>query len=113
MICATLLFVVVFAHIGARQKIATQEIIYLEYFHIVMYFAILWVAVNAILMILKPEPWITRYEDNLFSRVLFWPLTPGALWLATLGTFYWGSSSVSSVYSPFRNRRFLEGQVCN
>jgi hypothetical protein len=87
-ICATLLFVVVFSHIGSRQKIATQEIIYLEYFYIVMYFAILWVAVNSILMIRKPELWITRYEDNLWSRILFWPITLGALWLATLGTFY-------------------------
>jgi hypothetical protein len=53
-----------------------------------MYFAILWVAFNAILMVRRPEPWVTRYEGNLLSRVLFWPITLGALWLATLGTFF-------------------------
>jgi hypothetical protein len=87
-ICATLLFVAVFSHIGARQKLAAQEIIYLEYFYIVMYFAILWVAVNSIVLILRPQSWLTRYEENLLPRVLFWPVTLGALWVLTIGTFY-------------------------
>ena len=87
-ICATLLFVSVFSHIGARQKIATQEIIYLEYFYIVMYLAILWVAVNSIVLIVKPDFWFTRYRENLLSRTMFWPVTLGALWLLTLVTFF-------------------------
>jgi hypothetical protein len=87
-ICATLLFVTVFSHIGARQKIAAQEIVYLEYFYIVMYFAILWVAVNAILLVLRPGSAFTAYEENLLPRVLFWPVTLGALWLITLLTFW-------------------------
>ena len=79
-ICGTLLFVAVFSHIGARQKIAAQEIIYLEYFYIVMCFALLWVTVNSILYV--------RYEKNLLPKVLFWPVTLGALWVVTLVTFY-------------------------
>ena len=70
-ICATLLFVVVFSHIGARQKIATQEIIYLECFYIVMYFVILWVALNAILMSEAGVPvHPLRREPALASLVL-------------------------------------------
>ena len=87
-ICGTLLFVAVFSHIGARQKIAAQEIIYLEYFYIVMYFALLWVAVNSILYVRWPESRFIQYGKNLFPKVLFWPTTLGALWLATLLTFY-------------------------
>jgi len=87
-ICGTLLFVAVFSHIGARQKIAAQEIIYLEYFYIVMYFALLWVAVNSILYVRWPESRFIQYEKNLLPKVLFWPVTLGALWLVTLFTFY-------------------------
>jgi len=87
-ICATLLFVAVFSHIGARQKISAQEIIYLEYFYVVMYFAILWVAVNSILFVRWPESRFIQYEKNLLPKVLFWPVTLGALWVLTLRTFY-------------------------
>lgn len=87
-ICGTLLFVAVFSHIGARQKIAAQEIIYLEYFYIVMYFAILWVAVNSILFVRWPQSKFIQYDKNLFPKMLFWPVILGALWLVTLRTFY-------------------------
>jgi len=87
-ICGTLLFVAVFSHIGARQKIAAQEIIYLEYFYVVMYFALLWVAVDSILYVRWPESKFIQYEKNLLPKVLFWPVTLGALWLVTLVTFY-------------------------
>jgi hypothetical protein len=87
-ICGTLLFVAVFSHIGARQKIAAQEIIYLEYFYVVMYFAILWVAVNSILFVRWPKSKFIQYDKNLLPKVLFWPVVLGALWLVTLRTFY-------------------------
>ena len=87
-ICGTLLFVAVFSHIGARQKIAAQEIIYLEYFYIVMYFAILWVAVDSILFVRWPQSRFIQYDKNLLPKVLFWPVTLGALWLMTIRTFY-------------------------
>jgi hypothetical protein len=87
-ICGTLLFVAVFSHIGARQKIAAPEIIYLEYFYVVMYFAILWVAVNSILFVRWPDSTFIQYEKNLLPKVLFWPVTLGALWLLTIHTFY-------------------------
>ena len=87
-ICGSLLFVAVFAHIGARQKIAAQEIIYLEYFYIVMYFALLWVAVNSILYVRWPESRFIQYQKNLLPKVLFWPVILGAVWLVTILTFY-------------------------
>lgn len=87
-ICGTLLFVAVFAHIGARQKIAAQEIIYLEYFYIVMYFTLLWVAIDAILYVRCPNSKFLQYENNLLPKVLFWPFTLGAIWVVTLLTFY-------------------------
>ena len=87
-IAGTLLFVAVFSHIGARQKIAAQEILYMGYFYIVMYFALLWVAVNPILFVRWPESKFIQYEHNLLPKVLFWPVTLGALWLVTLLTFY-------------------------
>jgi hypothetical protein len=87
-VSGTLLFVVVLSHIGARQKIATQEIIYLEYFYLVMYLAILWVAVDSILLAAQVGSWLTQYEENLLPRVVFWPGLLGAILTFTVLTFY-------------------------
>ena len=31
---------------------------------------------------------LIMYEKNLLPKVLFWPVTLGAIWLVTLVTFY-------------------------
>ena len=87
-VSGTLLFVVVLSHIGVRQKIATQEIIYLEYFYLVMYLAILWVAVYSILLASQTNLWLIRHEENLLPRVMFWPSLLGVILTFTLVTFY-------------------------
>jgi hypothetical protein len=87
-VSGTLLFVVVLSHIGARQKIATQEIIYLEYFYLVMYLAILWVAVDSILLAAQAGSWLIKYEENLLPRVIFWPGLLGVILTFTVLTFY-------------------------
>ncbi len=87
-VSGTLLFVVVLSHIGVRQKIATQEIIYLEYFYLVMYLAILWVAVYSILLAAHTNFWLIRHEENLLPRVMFWPGLLGVILTFTLVTFY-------------------------
>lgn len=53
-----------------------------------MYFALLWVAVNPILFVRWPESKFIQYEHNFLPKVLFWPVTLGALWLVTLLMFY-------------------------
>jgi hypothetical protein len=35
-----------------------------------------------------PESRFIQYDKNLLPKVLFWPVTLGALWLMTIRTFY-------------------------
>lgn len=86
--CATLLFVIVFSHIGVRQAIASEDLVYLEYFYIVMYFALLWVAIDSMLLVQAERLTFLSYEDNFIAEVLFWPVILGVLWVATAVTFY-------------------------
>ncbi len=85
---ATLLFVIVFSHIGMRQSIASEDIVYLEYFYIVMYLALVWVSVDAILLLDSEKYRFIHYQANLLAKVLFWPVILGVLWALTVATFY-------------------------
>ncbi len=86
--CASLLFVLIVSHISLRGKINVSGISYLEYFYFVMYFAILMVSVNSILLASDSRFDLIRYQDNLIVKVLYWPIITGLLLLVTLGIFY-------------------------
>ncbi len=86
--CASLLFVLIVSHISLRGKINVSGISYLEYFYFVMYFAILMVSVNSILLASDSRFDMIRYRDNMIVKVLYWPIITGLLLLATLGIFY-------------------------
>ena len=81
--CATLIFIVILAHIDLRGDFSSGGFFYLEYFYFVMYLMILLVALNATLF--------TWGVKNFFSRhfkLLYWPVLLGSLWVITLSTFY-------------------------
>jgi len=85
---SALFFVVVFSHIGVRQRIQAQDIFYLEYFYFVIYAAILAVAVSSILFAMAKQLSFLQYRDNLISKLGFWPSILGALFAITLIVFY-------------------------
>ena len=86
--CSCLLFVVVFSHIGVRRSIAAQEVFYLEYFHLVMYAALLLASLNCVLFIWTDSTAVGRPRDNFLAKVLFWPVILGVLFAITAATFY-------------------------
>lgn len=86
--CAALFFVIVFSHIAVRQKIAAQQIFYLEYFYFLMYFVVLWISINSILVPLADRMRLIQYKENLFSKLIYWPLILGILFVITLINFY-------------------------
>ena len=52
-------------------------IVYIEYFHTLMYLAILAVAINAYLFDCGGKSWLVRwirYQNNILPKVLFWPV---------------------------------------
>ncbi|WP_372891240.1 hypothetical protein [Rhodosalinus sp.] len=74
--CSALFFVVLLAHVQVRDAFAGSGLVYIEYFYLVMYLAILFSAINAYLFSLEPgsgnRPLLWR--DNLVAKIAFWPV---------------------------------------
>lgn len=91
---SALFFVVLLSHIDLRSSLAGNEVLYLENFYFVTYLTLLVVSVNSILF-----SWDIRFpafegisliqhRDNLFPKLLFWPMVTGQLFLLTLLDLY-------------------------
>lgn len=85
---SALFLVVVFSHIGVRQRIQAQDLFYLEYFYFVSYAAILGVTVSSILFAMANDLSFLQYRNNLVSKLVYWPGILGALFTITLAVFY-------------------------
>jgi hypothetical protein len=83
--CSALFFVVLLAHIQVRSQFAGSGLVYIEYFYLIMYGAILLTALNAYVFSLGREHgwrWL-HMHDNLIPKVVFWPLLMWALAITT------------------------------
>ncbi len=86
--CAALFFVLIVSHISLRDKLAATGVIYLEYFYFVLYFVLLCVSINSILLASCIENKFVDYKDNLIFKLLYWPIVLGMLLVITLINFY-------------------------
>lgn len=80
-VCSALFFVVLLAHIQIRQEFPGSGIIYIEYFYLAMYTALLGVAVDAYLFThdkYSEQFKFISYEDNIIPKLIFWPTLLGA-----------------------------------
>lgn len=86
--CASLFFVLIVSHASLRNKIPTGSIIYLEYFYFILYMAILVVSLNSIVFASGMDISFIDTKDNLYMKVLYWPVVMGVLLIVTLLNFY-------------------------
>ena len=86
--CASLFFTLIVSHASIRSKIPTEGTIYVEEFYFVMYFAILAVSLNSIVFASHVNIPFIDAKDNLYVKVLYWPIITGVLLLITLMNFY-------------------------
>lgn len=84
---AGLFFIVLVAHIQLRKEFNLPSIVYLEYFYLVMYFAILWVSVSGFLVTSAREGQLMHYRDGLFAKIFFWPMILVALLVVSYKVF--------------------------
>ncbi len=82
---AALFFGTILAHIGLRREISVLEFLYVEYFYIIIYLAILAVVMSYVLFHRKNK---LQYHHGLVAKLLFWPLIFGSLLSITVWTFY-------------------------
>ncbi|MBA4417843.1 MAG: hypothetical protein C0392_08025 [Syntrophus sp. (in: bacteria)] len=84
----SMFFVLIFSHISTRGKIPTQEIFYLEYFYFAMYLALLWVPISSVLLVITKRMSFVAYKNNYISKLLYWPVILGALFVISVIQFY-------------------------
>ena len=71
-----LLFVVMLAHIDLRREFQASGLVYLEYFYLATYAAVLGVSLNVYLFSARGGGRILEFlhrDDNLFPKLAFWP----------------------------------------
>ncbi|MDP4181851.1 MAG: hypothetical protein Q8942_12250, partial [Bacillota bacterium] len=86
--CAGLLFSVILAHIDLRGNFKVQQIMYIEYFYMILYIAILMVVVDGYLFAISKGIWFIEYKNNLIPKYLFWPIVLTMLLVITIFAFY-------------------------
>ncbi|ABW31798.1 hypothetical protein [Acaryochloris marina] len=104
-VCSALFFVVLLSHIQIRQEIPGSDIIYIEYFYLAMYVALLGVAVDSYLFThdsYSSQFKFISYEDNIFPKLIFWP--------TLLGTSAFYSFLILKPFQPYKSN-FLQPQT--
>ncbi|TEB12186.1 hypothetical protein [Pelotomaculum propionicicum] len=81
-------FSVLLVHIKLRGDFPVREVLYLEYFYIAMYFAILFTIVNSFVFGSENNLCFVHYRDNLIPKLLYWPVILLVLLVITVFTFY-------------------------
>jgi hypothetical protein len=84
---AALFFAVLVGHNSLRDEVKAPGLIYIESLYIMTYFVILAVAFNSVLLVGRPNLRLFRDYDNLWVRVLYWPVIWFTLLVVTLLTF--------------------------
>ena len=84
--CSALFFVVMLAHIQLREQFPGSATVYIEYFYILMYAMLVAATANTYLFSINSSGrWlnIIHYQDNLITKVSFWPVVLSCLIIIT------------------------------
>jgi len=86
-ICASLLFVVILLHIQIRRQFAGSELVYIEYFYLIVYLMIFLTALNSYVFSLGrlKQFNIIHFKDNLIPKVSYWPVL---LWMMAVASWF-------------------------
>ncbi len=84
---AALFFVIAVVHTALRDDAAAISLTYLEYFYILLYLMVVFVAINTFIIVHRPDSLLVRFEQNLVSKLLFWPVVLAVMLFATLSIF--------------------------
>lgn len=85
---AALLFAVLISHNAMRDEVKAAGLLYMGYLYVITYLVILGTALNAVLIVTRPDLKLFREHDNLYVKLKYWPVITSTLLLATLLTFH-------------------------
>lgn len=85
--CSAVFFIVIFSHISLRNTLGSPGVLYMESYYFLTYAGILFVSLNSILVALDHRSRFINLGDNMISRLIYWPLITGVLFVWTFVTF--------------------------
>lgn len=85
--CTGLFFIVIYNHINLRNQLGAPGVIYAEYFFFIAYLALLLVCINSIMVSLDEKSRIINDDDNMWTRIIYWPGISGILFVVTYLVF--------------------------
>ena len=88
-LCAAFFFIVIISQIEIRDSLQVSDIIYLDYFFFLIYLLLLSISINSILFTRSASNIkFIAYEENLYPKLIYWPLLLGILLIITRIVFY-------------------------
>ena len=86
-IASSMLFILSIAHIDLRESINTQEVFYLEFFYLLMYFNLLWLCTHAILTV-NNNKLLKQLTFGIPAKFVFLPANSAILFVITWFVFH-------------------------
>jgi len=71
---ASLFFTIALAHSKTRDTFSAPEVLYLEYYYLLMYLMVAIVMINSFLITRNTQWKLLTYAENEIPRILYWPL---------------------------------------
>jgi hypothetical protein len=81
---ATVFFGIVVSNLNFQNKIPRYQLVYFEYFYLLMYAIILFVTVVALTYLLRINIPFIQFRNNLIPQLLYWPVMSAALLIITI-----------------------------
>ncbi len=81
-------FATLLAQINLRQELDADGFIFLENFHFITYFILLWLGINAFLFTGEKHIRWVQYEHGLAMKLIYWPLFTVLVFAITCACFY-------------------------
>ncbi len=85
---ASLFFIGILAHLDIRRTLNAPGVVYLEYFYFALYTILLLQTINSIVFTVSDKFHFVEYEDNLYPKVIFFPVTLGIMFVVTAIIFF-------------------------
>jgi len=85
---ASLFFIGILAQLDIRRTLNAPGVVYIEYFYFALYIILLLQTINSVIFAASDSVGFLEYEDNLYPKVIFFPITLGLMFAITAFLFY-------------------------
>ncbi len=77
-------FASLLAHVGLRETLAIKDIVYFEFFYILLYMMILYVFFDSVLVARQKGYWLTEFRNDIIPKLLYWPFFLSVLLIVSI-----------------------------